>query len=93
MTARHQSPEYRKNARLIRTQTTHAGGGTCIGCGAWIDVARGEQFDVGHRDDKAGNHLSNLGPQHRGENRRHGGHLGARITNTTKRRERRLGRW
>lgn len=93
MTAKHQTTEYRRNARFIREQVKRAGGGFCVGCGGWIDVARGEQFDVGHRDDKAGNQLHNLGPQHRRENRRHGGHLGARITNTSKRRERRLGRW
>ncbi len=96
MTARHQSPEYRKNARIIRAQTKRLDVAMCIRCHGPIFISEGEPFDVGHIIDGirgGSNALSNLGPQHRKENRRDGGRLGAETTNRGKRRERRLGTW
>lgn len=96
MTARHSDPEYRKNARIVREQTKRLEVATCIRCHGPIWVGEGEAFDVGHVVDGVrggGNQLSNLGPQHRGENRREGGRIGAEISGRGKRRERRLGTW
>lgn len=86
MTLRHADPEYARNARTVRTRVKadHKAGRPvwCIGCGR--EVQPQQTFDVGHRIDAArggSNAISNLGPQHRGENRRAGGKLGAQMTN------------
>lgn len=101
MTAHHRHPTYVKNARIVRkaTNAAHTAGIAvwCIGCGRAIQP--GQRFDVGHRIDasRGGTHdLTNLGPQHRGENRAAGGRLGAMKTNTTNgtsRRSRGLPTW
>lgn len=86
MSAGHASPEYQRNARVVRAKVRadHKAGRAvwCIGCGR--EVQPQQRFDVGHRIDAArggSNALTNLGPQHRGENRRAGGKLGAHMTN------------
>mgnify|MGYP001591982256 CR=1 FL=1 len=88
MSAHHNDPTYRRNAAIIRSRTRadHQAGRPvwCIGCGR--DITPTQPWDVGHRIDAArgGSHtLDNLGPQHRGENRRAGGRLGAQRTNNT----------
>lgn len=101
MTKPHQDPQYQKNSRLLRrkVQADHKAGRAvwCIGCGREIQST--QAFDVGHIIDaaKGGSHdLSNLGPQHRKENRRAGGKAGATITNRRRgvsREARRLPEW
>lgn len=98
MTAHHKHPEYVKNARLVRQQTNArlARGDLvrCIRC--YRRIEQGQAYDVGHRIDasRGGSHaLTNLGPEHRRENRSAGGRLGAAATNTGSRRARRLGKW
>lgn len=89
MTSAHADPLYQRNARLVRRATNadlKAGRPVwCIGCGR--EVQPGQRYDVGHRIDASrggSNNLSNLGPQHRGENRSAGGKLGARKTNNAR---------
>lgn len=89
MTSAHQDPEYQRNARTIRRHVNadlKAGRPVwCIGCGR--DIQPGQRYDVGHIIDASrggSNHLSNLGPQHRRENRRAGGRLGAQKTNNAR---------
>jgi hypothetical protein len=89
VTARHADPEYMRNARTVRARVKadHKAGRPvwCIGCGR--EVQPQQTFDVGHRIDAArggSNAISNLGPQHRVENRRAGGKLGAQMTNTAR---------
>ena len=98
MTAHHKDPEFVRNARIIRTATNQklkAGVPVqCIGCGR--QITPDQRFDVGHRVDasRGGTHqLSNLGPQHRRENRSAGGRIGALRTNTQSRRARGLPSW
>jgi len=98
MTAIHADPEYRKNSRIIRNQVKamHAHGREvrCIRCGR--PITPDQRFDVGHRIDgsRGGSHaLSNLGPEHRRENRQAGGRMGALVANSSNRRARRLGKW
>lgn len=90
MTAHHHDAEYARNARAVRARVRadHRAGRPvwCIGCGR--EVQPTQRFDVGHIIDAArggSNQLSNLGPQHRGENRRAGGKLGAQMTNDKRR--------
>ncbi len=85
MTRKHQDPEYRKNARIIRAQVTKARrSGTevcCWRCGYPIDSE--QTFDVGHIDPEGGPAINNLAPEHRYKsgrcqgNRAAGGRLGA----------------
>ena len=101
MTAAHQDPLYIKNSRIVRKKTNaalKAGRAVwCIGCGR--EIMPTQTFDVGHIIDagKGGTHdLSNLGPQHRRENRRAGGRAGAAKTNMKRglsREARRLPPW
>lgn len=86
MTATHHDPKYLRNSRIIRktVNADHKAGRPvwCIRCGR--EVQPGQRFDIGHRIDasRGGTHdLTNLGPEHRGENRRAGGRLGAQKTN------------
>ena len=89
MTARHADPEYVRNSRIRRAQVNadHKAGRPvwCIGCGR--EVQQTQRFDIGHRIDGSrggSNTLSNLGPQHRRENRSAGGKLGAQKTNNAR---------
>ncbi|WP_341999380.1 hypothetical protein MRBLWH7_000793 [Microbacterium sp. LWH7-1.2] len=98
MTAHHRDPLYMRNARIIRKQVNaeHNAGRsvTCHKCGR--EIQPGQRYDVGHRIDasRGGTHdLTNLGPEHRRENRAAGGRLGALITNTTSRTSRGLPTW
>lgn len=81
MTAKHQHPEYRKNARIVRARVraAHRTGleVTCGRCGYPIDPE--QRYDVGHRDPEGGHGLDNLRPEHRGENRSAGGRTGAAV--------------
>jgi hypothetical protein len=106
MTAKHQDPEYRMNARILRQQVQrmHRYGEsvTCGRCG--YDIQPEQQFDVGHIDPDGGHARSNLRPEHRYKsgicqgNRAHGGRLGqarqqARKTTTTRQSEKGLLKW
>lgn len=84
MTAKHQDPEYRKNARILRQSVgrRHRSGidVTCGRCGYPIEPE--QRWDVGHIDPEGGHGLGNLRPEHRYAsarcqgNRAHGGRLG-----------------
>lgn len=98
MSAHHQHPQYLRNARIVRARVRadHKVGRLviCIGCGRAITPE--QAFDVGHIIDAArgGSHdLTNLGPQHRRENRQSGGRAGALIVNRTSRRAKGLPSW
>lgn len=98
MTGVHKSKEWMRVSRQVRkivdAQLAAGNEVRCIGCG-W-PIMPDQRYDVGHRiDDMDGGslELSNLGPQHRGENRRAGGRRGAAITNRSSRRARRLPSW
>ena len=84
MSAKHQSAEWRRTCRIVRAQTNlaHARGESvpCWRCG--YEITPGQRYDVGHLNPDGGEGLDNAAPEHRGENRSHGGKLGARITNT-----------
>lgn len=92
MTAKHQSPEWRKTCRIIRAQVTAArkrgDDVQCWRCGRLIDEE--QVFDVGHLDPFGGEGVDNAAPEHRTAtglcvgNRNHGGRIGARITNAAK---------
>ena len=88
MSAKHQDPPYRTNASIVRAQVNRARKhGTeveCWRCGWPIDPE--QAFDVGHINSDAGHALSNLAPEHRGENRRNGGKQGAEVQARTKQR-------
>jgi len=81
MTAKHNDPEYRRNARLIRQQVTRARrlglDVTCWRCGRPIDPE--QRYDIGHINHLGRPTPDNLAPEHRGENRRHGGRQGAAL--------------
>lgn len=83
MTAKHQSPQWRRTCKIIRTQVrqAHERGVDveCWRCGHLIEP--GQKYDVGHLNPNGGEGLDNAAPEHRHENRSHGGRLGARITN------------
>ena len=84
MTAKHQDPEYRANARIVRQQAAsrrkRGGAVVCWRCGREIDEE--QRWDVGHLDADGGHGLDNLAPEHRYKtascigNRAAGGHLG-----------------
>lgn len=93
MTARHHTPAYQRNARIVRqrARAVHRLGDDvqCWRCGG--PIPPGMPFDVGHKDRDGGDHESNLAPEHRHGvpgcrgNRADGGAIGARITNGTRR--------
>lgn len=90
MTGKHQSPEYQRNARVVRTRTrSQLKLGIpvpCWRCGAAI--LPGMLFDVGHIDPHGGERMTNLAPEHRTAtggcrgNRAIGGRDGAAISNS-----------
>jgi len=67
MTAKHQDPEYRKNARIIRQQVEQqrrrGGEVHCWRCSREIHPE--QTFDVGHIDPNGGHAMTNLAPEHR----------------------------
>lgn len=87
MTAKHQDPEYRKNARIVRQQVERlrrqSTDVTCWRCGRSIHEE--QTYDVGHIDSSAGHSIDNLAPEHRYKsgrcqgNRAAGGRTGAAI--------------
>lgn len=86
MSRAHQDPEYQRNSRILRARVNadlKAGRPVyCQRCGR--EIQPGQRYDIGHRIDasRGGSHaLDQLGPEHRGENRRAGGRLGAQKTN------------
>lgn len=89
MTRKHQTPEYQRNARIIRRRVNveHAAGRPvpCWRCRTAIHP--GQAFDVGHLPGAQGSSLEELAPEHRSKtthckgNRSHGGSIGAAITN------------
>lgn len=92
MTRKHQSPEYRRSARIVRTQVQalHRAGmpARCWRGGGAINPRT--PFDVGHLPGARGHSVHELAPEHRHRtagccdgNRREGGRVGALITNKT----------
>jgi hypothetical protein len=89
MTAKHRTPEYQRNARIIRARvkTIHVRGEavTCWRCRG--PIRPGQPFDVGHVNGATGSTLHDLAPEHRHTtgscvgNRADGGRQGAAITN------------
>jgi hypothetical protein len=87
MSAIHRTKEWAALSRLVRARTFLPA--VCVGCGGIIQP--GEPFDIGHILDAAlypdqALNAANVGPQHRGENRRAGGRQGARIVNQQRKR-------
>ncbi len=86
MSAKHSDPLYRANARLVRQQVARArrfgDDVICHRCGRPIDEHA--KFDVGHIDEHGGHERANLAAEHVGCNRRHGGRLGAAISNRSR---------
>lgn len=91
MTAKHQRPEYQRNASLRRQQVKRAHAlGEPVAC--WRGggaIHPGQPYDIGHRHPHGGEGLDNLAPEHRSRqpgccdgNRSHGGTIGASITNS-----------
>jgi hypothetical protein len=84
MTSKHSTPEWRRTVRIVRAQAraTWARGDEvlCWRCGRPIDD-EARIYDVGHIDPLGGEGIDNAAPEHRKENRRHGGRIGARLTN------------
>lgn len=92
VSAKHQDPEFRVNARIVRQQVAKArrigADVNCWRCGGLIDPE--QTYDVGHIHADGGHARSNLAPEHRYKsgacqgNRAAGGRLGAQIVNATK---------
>lgn len=86
MTAKHQTPEWRRTVRIIRAQVHTAWNrGEDVTC--WRHghtIPEGTPFDVGHITLHGGNGLDNAAPECRHGNRSHGGKLGAHLTNQRK---------
>ena len=96
MTRKHQTPEYQRNAKVVRTRAkAQLRAGIPVPCWRCGRAIENLAFDVGHIDPQGGERMSNLAPEHRYStggcrgNRAHGGSDGAAITNsrrvTTKR--------
>ncbi len=86
MTSKHTTAEWQRTARLIRAQVKRAWATgqevLCWRCGR--PIHEDEPFDVGHLDPFGGEAPDNAAPEHRTENRRAGGRMGARITNAAR---------
>lgn len=84
MSAKHASTEWRRTVRIIRAQVRKlwesGDDAQCWRCGR--PIPEGLPYDVGHLDPLGGEGVGNAAPEHRGENRRHGGRIGASITNS-----------
>lgn len=89
MSAKHQSPAWRRTVRIVRAQVRgtwqRGDDATCWRCGG--PIPEGMPYDVGHLDPHGGEAPDNAAPEHRTRtgkcvgNRNHGGRMGARITN------------
>jgi len=94
MTAKHQRPEYRRNAKTLRRRVLamHARG-EAVPC--WRGrgaILPGQPFDIGHKHPAGGEGFDNLAAEHRTRqpgccagNRSAGGAIGAAITNRRRR--------
>jgi hypothetical protein len=84
VTEKHQTPEWRKTCRIIRSQVRMAWArGDEVYCWRHGDeIPEGMPYDVGHITVNGGEGLDNAAPECRRGNRSHGGKIGARITNT-----------
>lgn len=84
MTEKHQTPEWRRTTRIIRTQVRQAWArGEDVTC--WRHghpIPPNAAYDVGHVTLWGGNGIDNAAPECRHGNRSHGGKIGATITNT-----------
>jgi hypothetical protein len=93
VTAKHQTPEYRRNAKLRRAQVdaAHRRGEPvqCHRCG--LSIYPGQPYDIGHITHGYTSSLDELAPEHRHKNsmcignRSHGGAIGAAKTNGARR--------
>lgn len=92
MTRKHQSPEYQRNARIVRKQVAamHKAGMPALCWRGGGAILPGMPYDVGHRVGAQGSSLGALAPEHRHRvsgccdgNRREGGRVGAMLTNKT----------
>jgi hypothetical protein len=88
MTRKHQSPEYQRNAKVVRSRAkAQLRAGIPVPCWRCGRAIEGMLFDVGHIDPQGGERMTNLAPEHRlavggcRGNRSHGGSDGAAITN------------
>ena len=89
MSAKHQTPEYRRNAPIVRSRV-HAAHRAGRGVLCWRcrrPIAPGQAFDVGHLPGAVGSSLGELAAEHRHKtgscpgNRSVGGREGAARTN------------
>lgn len=92
MTRKHQSPEYQRNAHIVRerVKALHKSGQPAVCWRGGGAIPPGMPYDVGHVDGALGSSLTGLAPEHRHRipgccdgNRRHGGRVGAMLTNRT----------
>jgi hypothetical protein len=83
MSKKHQTPEYQRNARIVRTQVRalHAARKSAICWRGGGTIEPGQPYDVGHQHGAVGNSLHDLAPEHRhatpgccAGNRAHGAH-------------------
>lgn len=90
MTAKHRTPEYQRNARIVRgrVRAAHATGRPVRCWRGGGAILPGTAYDVGHIAGAIGSRLEELAPEHRsatpgccGGNRSHGGKHGATKTN------------
>lgn len=89
MSDKHRSPEYQRNARILRARVRaiHRSGEPVVCWRCRRPIMPGQPFDVGHVDGATGSTPSDLAPEHRHStgscigNRADGGRRGAAITN------------
>ena len=89
MSAKHQTPEYRRNAAVVRrrVQADHRRGRNALCWRCRGPIRLGDAFDVGHLPGAVRSRLEELAPEHRhavGQcpgNRADGGRQGAALTN------------
>jgi len=93
VSAHHRTKEWAKVTRIMRPIIQASLPAPCIGCGRL--VYPDQPFDVGHIisvDDGGTDDPSNLGPHHRGENRRDGQRISTRNNNRRKVRQQKVKR-
>jgi hypothetical protein len=92
MTRKHQDPEYRRNAAILRdgVKQAHNQGGWAVCWRGGGRITTRTPYDIGHLPGARGHALSELAPEHRHRtpgccdgNRREGGRVGAMMTNKT----------
>lgn len=67
MTRKHETPEYRRNAKLIRqsVRAVHRRGDAVPCWRCHRAIAPGQPFDVGHLPGAVGSSMAELAPEHR----------------------------